>query len=118
MTMTAIRLVCEPATGNPHFHRLDLMWDERAGTISGEGEDWIRELMSAGGVKCHPGPGWYYTLSADPLRNRTDMAALIGYAHRVPDVLVDDYPFTPINELVAELLDENGNVIGIEQILY
>lgn len=117
--MSAIRLVCEPATGNQHIPKLDLVWDERAGTISGEGESWIRDLIKSGEVKCHPGPGWFHKLSADPLRSRTDMAALTGCAHRIPDALVDAYPSGSDDEdIVAELLDENGNVIGTEQVLY
>lgn len=117
--MTAIHLVCEPTTGNAKYPHLDLMWDECAGTLSGAGEEWIRELISYGGVKCHPGPGWFHKLSADPLRSRTDMAALIGCAHRVPDVLADAYPQgTDNEEIIVEILDEDGNVIGFDQVLY
>ncbi len=94
------------------------MWDESAGTISGEGESWSRDLMSAGEVDCHPRPGHTHKLSAQPLRSRTDMAALIGYAHRLPDLLANDYPFGTDDAVVAELLDDVGNVIGIDHVLY
>lgn len=116
--MSAIRLLCEPATGNPNIPRLDLVWDESAGTLSGDGEEWLRELMSAGSVRCHPGPGHTHTLSTDPLRSRTDMAALIGCSHRIPAELAEDYPFGPDEDIVVELLDEAGRVMGVERVLY
>lgn len=116
--MTAIRLVCEPSTGNPKVPSLDLAWNEDAGTISGAGVEWIRELISEGWVKCHPGPGWFHKLSTNPLRSRTDMAALIGCAHRIPAALVDAYPQgTENEEIIVHLLDERGNVIGLDQVL-
>lgn len=116
--MSTIRLVCEPATGNAHIPRLDLVWDEIAGTISGEGEGWIRNLMNAGEVSCHPRPGHVHKLSSQPLHSRRDMAALVGYAHRLPDLLADDYPFGADEDVAAELLDDAGNVIGVERVLY
>lgn len=117
-TMTAIRLICEPATGNPNIPRLDLEWDAHAGTISGEGADWLRDLIAAGGVRCHPGPGKFHTFGSHPLRNRADLAALIGYAHRLPEELAGDYPSAPDKIIVVELLDDAGNVLGVDSAIY
>lgn len=116
--MSAVRLLCEPATHDSSIPRLDLLWDQDAGTLSGEGESWVRELMGLGSVRCHPGPGHTHMLSAEPLRSRCDMAALIGYAHRLPAELAADYPFGPNEDVVVELLDADGRTVGIDRVCY
>lgn len=116
--MSAIRLLCEPATQNPSIPKLDLLWDGDAGTLSGEGEGWVRELMRVGSVRCHPGPGHTHTLSPEPLRSRTDMAAMIGQAHRLPAELAADYPFGADEDVVVELLDADGNTVSVDRVHY
>jgi len=114
--MSILRLVCEPTTGNKHYFTLDMIWDEEAGTVSGVGSEVIHEWIKAGSVPAHP-HGHTHKLSNNPLRSRTDMAAMIGFQHRVPDALFNDYPSfgddDDDGDPLVTITDMDGNVIGV-----
>lgn len=76
---------------NAPISTLDVEWDDVAGTLSGEGADYLRSLASGGSVPLHPQPG-SHQLSATPLMSHADMAAMVGWLHRLPDNLAASYP--------------------------
>lgn len=106
-----MRLVCDPATQNPAIPRLDLVWDAAAGALHGAGADWVLARLADGVVPLHPYPDMH-VLSAAPLRSRADMAAVLGWQHRLPAELAGDYPARDEPAPVAEYLDESGAVVG------
>ena len=66
-------------------------WDSDTGDIKGDDADEIKRIAEGGGITAHPIP-WYWEFSNEPLKNKTDMAAIIGYEHQLPDDLIDFYP--------------------------
>lgn len=70
---------------------LDVEWDDVAGTLRGQGADYLRSLAASGAVPLHPQPGTH-RLSANPFVSHVDMAALVGWHHRLPDSLAASYP--------------------------
>ena len=50
-----------------------------------------KNKADGGGIIAHPIP-WSWEFSKEPLKNKTDMAAIIGYEHQLPDDLIDFYP--------------------------
>lgn len=82
---------CSTFSGNPRVDPLVFDWDDEAGTVSGPGAEEIMRWASAGGVPMHPMPAGH-TFSAEPLKSRTDMAAIIGLQHLLPPELADAYP--------------------------
>lgn len=94
-------------------------WDDESGKISGPNASDILEILSWGGVSAHPLP-WAWKFSNDPLKNKTDMAAAIGWQHQLPDELVDYYP-RPQNQNIPEktAIGKDGIVvIGDDQMTY
>lgn len=85
---------CPTTSGNPLMGPLVFDWDEETGTVSGPDADFILESASSAGIQIHPLPS-YHTFSAQPLKSRTDMAAIIGLWHRVPEALLACYPQVP-----------------------
>jgi len=84
------RFTCEPIVPDI-AGPLVLDWDDESGTVTGPGAAHIRRWLRAGVVPLHPYPG-SYVLPRGPLRNRSDLAAIIGVYHRLPDELAADYP--------------------------
>ena len=115
--MSVMHLVCKPYSNNPHYYTLDLFWDDETGELSGVGADYIRNLATLGEVGAHP-HGFVHTLSSEPLKNRTDMAAMIGVAHRAPDVLINDYPQFDYDDSPFIVTDGDGNVVDVGQVVY
>lgn len=66
-------------------------WDIDTGDIKGADADEIKRIAEGGGITAHPIP-WSWEFSNEPLKNKTDMAAIIGYEHQLPDDLIDFYP--------------------------
>lgn len=66
-------------------------WDSDTGDIKGDDADEIKRIAEGGGITAHPIP-WSWEFSNEPLKNKTDMAAIIGYEHQLPDDLIDFYP--------------------------
>jgi hypothetical protein len=85
------RLTCAPIAPDP-AGPLVLDWDDATGTVSGPGAATIRRWQRAGVVPLHPQPA-SHTLG--PARRRispADLAAIVGWQHRLPDALADHYP--------------------------
>lgn len=71
-------------------------WDEEAGEVSGPSAGRIREIAAQGYVPIYPPPqDWIF--GPEPLKDRADMAAIIGFEHELPEDLAEHYPgrFTP-----------------------
>ncbi len=85
---------------------LDIEWDELAGTVVGDGADYLQHLAASGSVPLHPQPA-SHTLSNSPLTSRVDMAAMIGWLHRLPAVLIPYYPEVGL-----------GNESGLDQVVH
>lgn len=82
---------CPTFSGNPLIGPLVFDWDDEAGTVSGPSAADIMQVVHSGGVPMHPMPV-AHTFSAEPLKSRTDLAAIIGHRHRLPVALKDAYP--------------------------
>jgi hypothetical protein len=82
---------------DPHDQRdepLVFDWDIETGEISGPSAAWILEVAACRYVPiCPPPNGW--DLSPEPLKSRVDMAAIIGYRHKLPEDLRGYYPHLP-----------------------
>jgi hypothetical protein len=66
-------------------------WDDETGEISGPSAAWILEVAACRYVPINP-PPQSWDLSPEPLKSKTDMAAIIGVWHRLPEDLVEHYP--------------------------
>ena len=108
---------CKPLSANPSVEPLVFEWDERTGAITGPSADLVKEVAADGGVPLHPAPAWH-TFSAEPLKSRADMAAIVGYLHQLPEELAGDYPAVEDEPVVAEILDADGRVVGTDQVVF
>jgi hypothetical protein len=75
----------------PYAEPLAFDWDEETGEVSGTSAEWIKSLAASGSTAAHPVP-WGWTFSTAPLKSKTDMAAILGYTHQLPDDLAPFYP--------------------------
>jgi len=94
-------------------------WDESTGEVKGQDAEKIKDMATWGSVYAHPCP-WSWTLSADPLKSKTDMAVIIGWEHRLPPDLIDFYP-KPEDDGFPDVtyVDEDGiTVIGRDEVCY
>lgn len=96
---------CPTFSGNPLIGPLVFDWDDEAGTVSGPSAADIMEIAESGGVPMHPMPA-AHTFSAEPLRSRADLAAIVGYRHRLPPELRDAYPVLVEGELDPDYEDD------------
>lgn len=80
-----------PLSINDGYRPLEFSWDENTGELAGRDADYVKVLASQGVVSAHPVPH-DYALSAEPLKNKTDMAAILGYEYRLPEDLAPFYP--------------------------
>ncbi len=53
--------------------------------------DEIKRIAEGGRITAHPIP-WSWEFSKEPLKNKTDMEAIIGYEPQFPNDLIDFYP--------------------------
>lgn len=101
---------CPPVSGNPGFQSLVFSWDPETGKVSGLDAATVRELAKPGAViDAHPYPRTW-KLGREPLKSRTDLAAIIGTRWRVPEELLADYPAAEPSDL--NIYDLDGNVVG------
>lgn len=109
---------CPPVSGSPLAPPLVFDWDESSGTVSGPSADYIRRIASDRFVSAHPYPS-SHEFSAEPLKSRVDMAAIIGEYHRLPEELAGAYPTHEAEDLPGDadgtLRDDHGNIIGYWQ---
>jgi len=72
----------------------ELDWDPETGNLSGPQAEMIRsvaqEAQAAGIISIDPAPASFSI--TDPLKNRSEMAALLGNFWKLPPELADDYP--------------------------
>jgi hypothetical protein len=84
-------------------------WDDETGEVTGRDAKYIFDSFSAGRAAAHPYPwSWYLTST----KNKTDMAAVVGWNHQLPDVLKDHYPQLEDDGLPDEdYVDEDGVIV-------
>lgn len=80
---------CEPAVW--HQKRWVFDWDDETGRVTGPDAAEVVAISKGGAVMSHPCPAMH-DLSAEPLKSKVDMAAIIGEQHILPDELRDYYP--------------------------
>lgn len=94
-------------------------WNDETGEVTGPDAAEVLEISRWGGIDVHPLP-FAHEFSAEPLKSKTDMAAIIGRDHRLPPELVPFYP-RPNDDGAPEktYTDESGAVvIGRDLLLY
>lgn len=74
-----------------HASRLVFDWDESTGAVTGPDAARVLELATWCTVPMHPHP-WSYQLGPEPTKSRADMAAMLGWNHRLPPELAAAYP--------------------------
>ncbi|MDR3352307.1 MAG: hypothetical protein LBO00_04725 [Zoogloeaceae bacterium] len=83
-------------------------WDDETGEVTGRDADFVLGCFKDGSVSAHPIPwGWKLTST----KNKTDMAAVIGFDNELPDVLKGHYPRLE-DDFDGNIRDMDGNVIG------
>ena len=86
------QIKAEPAVW--HASVWEFTWDDEAGTVTGPSAAEVLEMASWRGIVYGPRQGtWGF--SAEPLKSKTDMAAIVGYEHRLPPELIGHYPKAP-----------------------
>ena len=98
----------------PHIDdQIVIDWDDDTGEITGPSAEEVLAEFKAGVVSAHPIPSSHVLAST---KNRTDMAAVIGWNHRLPPELADHYPQVDEDaDLDGAIYDEAGNVVGYVQ---
>ena len=75
-----------------HESPLIFDWDSHTGEVTGRDAGRILALAVPNGSMCvHPSP-WVWTLGPEPTKSLTDMAAILGWSHRLPAELLAEYP--------------------------
>jgi hypothetical protein len=96
---------CDPLTPSVRAEPLVFTWDPDAGTVDGPDAGLVRWMATWGTVQAHPLP-WVWAMSAQPLKNWTDMAAIVGSEWRLPPELREHYPRYEAPEAPS---DDSGN---------
>lgn len=82
----------ELAPGVWHEKPLVFDWDISTGEVTGPDAARILALaVPEASMPAHPSP-WLWYLSAEPTKNMTDMAAILGWSHQLPAELLAAYP--------------------------
>ncbi len=74
-----------------HEKPLVFDWDVTTGAVFGPAAARILDMATWGTVSAHPSP-WSWNLGPEPTKSLTDMAAILGWAHRLPEDLQAHYP--------------------------
>ena len=82
-------------------------WDDETGEITGPSAETILDDFKKGYVSIHPIPSSYDLTST---KNKTDLAAIIGWRNVLPPELADYYP--KVENIDPKVYDEAGNVVG------
>lgn len=112
-----ISISTKSLSANPRAAPLLFRWDEMSGEVSGPSAEIVRASAAERGVPLHPAPAWH-AFSADPLKSRRDMAAIVGYLHELPPEPADAYPAVDEVSVIGEMLDVDGNVVGTVEGLF
>lgn len=101
-----------------HQQPLEFEWDSASGSVRGRDADRVREMASsaitAGHIVGHPYPTSYPI--TDPLRNLSDMAALLGNDWQLSDDLADAYPHIDDDDDIPVMVDKSGTEIQIQML--
>ena len=108
---------CKPLSANSNVEPLVFEWDALTGAVTGPSAAQVKEVAADGGVPLHPAPAWH-TFGAEPLKSRTDLAAIIGHLHQLPDDLIDAYPAVDEEPGIVETLDANGRVVSTSDVVF
>ncbi|GHT83196.1 hypothetical protein AGMMS49960_17530 [Betaproteobacteria bacterium] len=100
---------CISESGNPGIGPLVFDWNDETGEVTGPSAGEILAAFTRGYVSLHPDPREDRDLSST--RNRSDMAAVVGYLHRLPLALADAYPQLE-EDTDPNIYDMEGNVLG------
>ena len=86
-------IVCKPLSWTTGLETLDFEWNEETGEVSGKSADTVKKWAGMAGelIATNPIPS-SYQLSAEPLRSRQDLAALLGMWYELPEWLAEAYP--------------------------
>lgn len=66
-------------------------WDSETGDLSGEDAERIRQMAALGSTDAHP-MRWAWEFGPEPLKDKTDMAAICGFLWELPEDLAPYYP--------------------------
>jgi hypothetical protein len=84
-------------------------WDDETGEVTGRDAAWILAEFRRGHTDIHPFPSVWDLTST---RNKTDMAAVVGFDNELPDVLKDHYPQIKEDDWPEEdYLDKDGVIV-------
>ena len=86
-------VVCNPLDIAVGLEKLDFYWDEETGEVFGKSAQKVSKWAEKAGemILVNPIPS-SYQLSDAPLKNKRDLAALLGMWYELPDWLADEYP--------------------------
>lgn len=100
-----------------HAQPLVFDWDIDAGEVSGPGAKQILDAVGDGHVSYQ---ALWHKFSADPLKSKTDMAAILIFQHVLPDELVPFLPMMPDDGApdVSYVDDDGVEVVGREKMVY
>ena len=97
---------CPSISGNPLVAPLIFDWDEADGTVSGPSAEEIERYARCGAIQMQPWPA-EHRFSAEPLKSRADLAAIVGLRHRLPPELADAYPVLVEGEVDPDYEDDS-----------
>ncbi|MCK6376845.1 MAG: hypothetical protein L6Q69_22485 [Zoogloea sp.] len=106
---------CKPLSANPSVEPLVFEWDALTGAVTGPSAAQVKEAAADGGVPLHPAPAWH-TFSAEPLKSRADLAAIVGHLHQLPGELAGGYPAVDEEPGFVEVLDAEGRVVATGEV--
>lgn len=100
---------CPAVCGNPGITALVFDWDDETGEVTGPSSDEILAAFKDGEVGLNPYPS--YHVLASP-KNIADIAAIVGWNHRLPPELADYYPKAEGAGWDGVIYGEDGNVVA------
>ncbi|MBK8068875.1 MAG: hypothetical protein IPK27_15030 [Rhodanobacteraceae bacterium] len=88
-------------------------WDVATGEVSGPDAARVLEMAKWPSVSAHPVP-WAWDLGPEPTKSLTDMAAILGWSHDLPDELAAHYPRPEGDEIEATAMGADGSEHPVE----
>jgi hypothetical protein len=91
-------------------------WDDETGEVTGRDAERILAAFRRGYTDAHPIPSVWQLTST---RNKTDMAAVVGFDNDLPDVLKDHYPKIEDDWPEEDYVNEDGVlVLGRKHVVF